>query len=267
MKTIRSFLLWWLAASVLLVSAARAQGNAAPAGASSAPPPFTTQELDSLLAPIALYPDGLLSQVLMASTYPLEVVQAARWSKANPGLSGDDAVKKAGKESWDVSVISLVAFPNVLAMMNEKIDWTQKIGDAFLGQQRDVMDSIQRLRQLAQNAGNLESNQQQVVRTEAQSIIIEPARPETIYVPAYNPTVVYGAWPYPAYPPYYYPGVAAWYPGAGLAYGLAWGVGIAAAGAIFGSWNWGRGDVDINVNRATNISNSFNRNSVAAGGK
>jgi len=98
-------------------------------------------------------------------------------------------------------------------------------------------------------------------------ITTEPARPETIYVPAYNPTVVYGAWPYPAYPPYYYPGVAAWYPGAGLAYGLAWGVGIAAAGAIFGSWNWGRGDVDINVNRATNISNSFNRNSVAAGGK
>ena len=266
MKTIRSFLLWWLAASVLLVSAARAQGNAAPAGASSAPPPFTTQELDSLLAPIALYPDGLLSQVLMASTYPLEVVQAARWSKANPGLSGDDAVKKAGKESWDVSVISLVAFPNVLAMMNEKIDWTQKIGDAFLGQQRDVMDSIQRLRQLAQNAGNLESNQQQVVRTEAQSIIIEPAQPQTIYVPAYNPTVVYGAWPYPAYPPYYYPGVAAWYPGTALLTGLAWGVGFAAAGAMFGSCNWGRGDVNVNVNRATSINNSFNRNSVSASG-
>ena len=232
MKTIRSFLLWWLATSVLLVSAVRAQGNAAPAGASSAPPPFTTQELDSLLAPIALYPDGLHSQVLMASTYPLEVVQAARWSKANPGLSGDDAVKRAGKESWDVSVMSLVAFPNVLEMMNKELEWTQKLGDAFLGQQKEVLAAVQRLRQLAKNNGNLESNQQQVVRTEAQSIIIEPARPETIYVPAYNPTVVYGAWPYPAYPPYYYPGVAAWYPGSALLTGLAWGVGFAAADAV-----------------------------------
>jgi hypothetical protein len=140
------------------------------------------------------------------------------------------------------------------------------LGDAFLGQQKEVLAAVQRLRQLAKNNGNLESNQQQVVRTEAQSIIIEPARPETIYVPAYNPTVVYGAWPYPAYPPYYYPGVAAWYPGSALLTGLAWGVGFAAAGAIFGSCNWGRGDVNVNVNRATSINSSFNRNSVGASG-
>ena len=266
MKTIRSFVLWWLAASILLVSAVRAQGSAPPAGDAAAPPPFTAQELDALLAPIALYPDSLLSQILMAATYPLEVVQAARWSKANPGLSGDEAVKKVGKESWDVSVMSLVAFPNVLEMMNKELEWTQRLGDAFLGQQKDVLAAVQRLRQLAKNNGNLESNQQQVVRSEAQSIIIEPAQPQTIYVPAYNPTVVYGAWPYPAYPPYYYPGVAAWYPGSALLTGFAWGVGFAAAGAIFGGCNWGRGDVNVNVNRATSINSNFNRNSVGSRG-
>lgn len=260
MKMLRAFVLWWLAASVMLASAAHAQGNTAPA-------PFKAEELDALLAPIALYPDSLLAQILMAATYPLEVVQAARWSKANPKLNGDAAVKKVEGESWDVSVKSLVAFPNVLEMMNEKLDWTQKLGDAFLAQQNDVMASIQRLRQLAQNNGNLQSNEQQVVRSEAQNIIIEPAQPQTIYVPAYNPTVVYGAWPYPAYQPYYYPGVAAWYPGSALVSGLAWGVGFAAAGAMFGGWNWGHGDVDIDINRATNIDRSFNRNNVGSGNK
>ena len=192
MKTIRSLVLWWLAASVLLVSAVRAQENAA---APAAPPPFTAQELDSMLAPIALYPDALLSQILMASTYPLEVVSAARWAKANPDAKGDAALKKVEKEPWDVSVKSLAAFPSILDMMNEKLDWTQKLGDAVLGQQKDVLASVQRLRQLAKNSGNLESNQQQVVRSEAQTIIIEPTQPQTIYVPSYNPTVVYGTWP------------------------------------------------------------------------
>ncbi len=261
MKTIRSLLLWWLAASLLLVSAAHAQGTAS----STSPPPFKAEELDALLAPIALYPDSLLAQILMASTYPLEVVQAARWSKANPKLDGDAAVKKVEGESWDVSVKSLVAFPNVLEMMNEKLDWTQKLGDAFLAQQKDVAAAIQRLRRQAQNAGNLQSNQQQVVRSEAQTIIIEPAQPQVVYVPAYNPTVVYGTWPYPAYPPYYYPGVTAWYPGSAFVSGLAWGVGFAAAGAMFGGWNWGHGDVNVNVNRATNIDRNYTRNNVNAG--
>ena len=261
MKTIRSLLLWWLAASLLLVSAVHAQGTAS----STSPPPFKAEELDALLAPIALYPDSLLAQILMASTYPLEVVQAARWSKANPKLDGDAAVKKVEGESWDVSVKSLVAFPNVLEMMNEKLDWTQKLGDAFLAQQKDVAAAIQRLRRQAQNAGNLQSNQQQVVRSEAQTIIIEPAQPQVVYVPAYNPTVVYGTWPYPAYPPYYYPGVTAWYPGSAFVSGLAWGVGFAAAGAMFGGWNWGHGDVNVNVNRATNIDRNYTRNNVNAG--
>jgi hypothetical protein len=261
MKTIRSLVLWWLTASVLLVSAVQAQGNPS----SAAPPPFKAEELDALLAPIALYPDSLLAQILMAATYPLEVVQAARWSKANPKLDGDAAVKKVEGESWDVSVKSLVAFPNVLEMMNEKLDWTQKLGDAFLSQQKDVAEAIQRLRRQAKDAGNLQSNQQQVVRTEAQTIVIEPAQPQVVYVPAYNPTVVYGAWPYPAYPPYYYPGVAAWYPGTALVSGLAFGVGVAAAGAMFGGWNWGHGDVNVNVNRATNIDRNYTRNNVNAG--
>ena len=262
MKFIRSIILWWLAASVLLVSAVGAQDKSAPA----APPPFTAEELDALVAPIALYPDSLLSQILMASTYPLEVVQAARWAKANPDVKGDAALKKVENETWDVSVKSLTAFPNVLEMMNEKLDWTQKLGDAFLGQQKDVLAAAQRLRQMAKSSGNLESNQQQVVRSEAQAIIIEPAQPQTIYVPAYNPTVVYGAWPYPAYPPYYYPGVAAWYPGTALVRGFAWGVGFAAAGAMFGNTNWGGGNVNVNVNRATSIDRNYSRNTANTGG-
>ena len=164
-----------------------------------------------------------------------------------------------------VSVMSLVAFPNILEMMNEKLDWTQKLGDAFLAQQKDVAAAVQRLRRQASDAGNLQSNQQQIVRSEAQTIIIEPAQPQVVYVPAYNPTVVYGTWPYPAYPPYYYPGVAAWYPGTALVSGLAWGVGFAAAGAMFGGWNWGRGDVNVNVNRATNIDRNYTRNNVNTG--
>ena len=220
MTIFRSLILCLLAASLLLTGAARAQGSTPAAGD---PPPLTAQELDSLLAPIALYPDALLSQILMASTYPLEVVSAARWVKANPDIKGDAALKKVENETWDVSVKSLAAFPSILDMMNEKLDWTQKLGDAFLAQQKDVLASVQRLRQLAKNNGNLESNQQQVVRSEAQSIIIEPAQPQTIYVPSYNPTVVYGTWPYPAYPPYYYPPSPYYYPGGALATGLAWG--------------------------------------------
>jgi hypothetical protein len=259
MNRIRFLGVWLLAAAFALGAIARVEA--------AEPPPLASQELDALVAPIALYPDGLLSQVLMASTYPLEVVSAARWSKAHPDAKGDAALKLVENEPWDVSVKSLVAFPNVLEMMNEKLDWTQKLGDAFLGQQKDVLDSVQRMRKLAKDNGNLESNPQQVVKTEAQTIIIEPAQPQTIYVPAYNPTVVYGAWPYPAYPPYYYPGVAYWYPGQALVRGFAWGVGFAAAGAIFGYPNWGRGDVNINVNRATNIDRNYTRNNLNTGGK
>jgi len=222
--------------------------------------PFKQEELDQLVAPIALYPDSLLAQVLMASTYPLEVVLAGRWVKANQKLKGDDLTTALEKEDWDPSVKSLVNFPQVLDMMNEKLDWTQKMGDAFLAQQKDVMDTVQKLRLKAYGEGNLKTSEQQkvVVEEEAKTIIIEPAKPEVVYVPTYNPTVVYGAWPYPSYPPYYYyppgyvAGAALFSFGVGVAMGAAWGY-------AWGNCNWRGGDVNVNVNRNTNINNSIDR--------
>ncbi len=256
--------------SALLLAFAAA--SAAIAQAQSEAPAFKPEEIEALVAPIALYPDSLLSQVLMASTYPLEIVQAARWVKANPNVKGDAAVKAVANETWDVSVKSLVAFPQALEPMNEKLDWTQKLGDAFLADQKSVLDAVQRLRTRAEQAGNLQSTEQQKVIVEQaapqQTVIkIEPANPQVIYVPAYNPTIVYGAWMYPGYPPYYWPPPPLYYPGGALVRGFAWGVGVAAAGAMFGGCNWGRGDVNINVNRATSIDNNFNRNNVGGGGQ
>jgi hypothetical protein len=229
-------------------------------------PPLKPEEIDALVAPIALYPDALLSQVLMASTYPLEVVQAARWVQANPNLEGDAAVQAVAKEPWDVSVKSLVAFPQILMPMNEKLDWTQKLGDAFLAQQAAVMEAVQRLRRQAEQAGSLKSNEQQKVvveqaATPQQTIItIQPANPQVIYVPAYNPTIVYGSWLWPAYPPFYWPPPPRYYPGGYLAAGFAFGVGVAAAGAIFGGFNWRHNDVNININRVTNIDRNYTVN-------
>lgn len=234
-------------------------GDGAQAGQSQPQAPvFSKEELDAMLAPIALYPDALLSQVLMAATYPLEIVQASRWSKSNGDKGGEAAANMVVDQSWDASVKSLVAFPNVLHMMNDQLEWTQKVGDAFLAQQGDVMDAIQRLRAQAQAAGNLKSNEQQTIVTQGETIVIQPAQPQVIYVPAYNPTVVYGTWPYPSYPPTYYPGVASWYPGQSFVSGLMWGTGVVAAGAIFGSFNWGSRSVDINVNNYNRYSkNNF----------
>ena len=229
--------------------------------------PFTTEQLDQMLAPIALYPDALLSQVLMASTYPLEVVEAARWSQANPNLKGDAAVAAVKDKSWDVSVKSLVAFPQTLQMMSNQLDWTQKLGDAMIGQQKDVATAVQRLRAKAQAAGNLKSTPQQTVTTQssggATAIVIEPANPELLYVPYYNPAWAYGAWPYPAYPPPYYPPPPNY--GAALMTGMMFGLGVAAGAAMFGGWHWGYGGggwgnsyTTVNVNRATSITNNFN---------
>ena len=198
----------------------------------------------------------------MASTYPLEIVQAARWSKEHPEVKGDAVAKEMEKQAWDPSVKSLVAFPEVLTMMNEKLDWTQKLGDAFLAQQKDVMDAVQRLRTKAKDAGNLKSTKEQTVKTEPapagasapQIIIIESPSPEVVYVPTYNPTVVYGAWPYPAYPPYYYY-PPAYVPGAAF---FSFSMGVVVGGALWGNCNWGGGDVDIDVNRY----NEFNRTEI-----
>ena len=233
--------------------------------------PLTREELDQMLAPIALYPDALLSQVLMAATYPLEVVAAARWSRANPGLKGDAAVAAVANQDWDVSVKSLVAFPQVLAQMDEQLDWTQKLGDAMLGQQQDVADSVQRLRTEAAAAGNLATNSQQVVSYlgsgDDRMIEIEPANPSLIYVPYYNPVWAYGSWPYAGYPPNYYPPRSIYGYGAPLVSGFMFGIGLAAAGAIFGGWNWSRGHsyVNVNTSRAVNIDRNFNAATVNNG--
>jgi hypothetical protein len=226
--------------------------------AESAGQGFKPEEIDALVAPIALYPDELLAQIFMASTYPLEVVEASRWAKQNKNLKGDALAQALEKQDWDPSVRSLVNFPDVLSNMSEKLDWTQKLGDAFLSQQKEVMDAVQRLRAKAQAAGNLQTTEQQKVIVEEKVIKIEPASPQVVYVPTYNPTVVYGAWPYPAYPPY------PWYP-PGYAFGasmLAFGTGVAlgaAWGFAWGGANWGRGEVNVDVNRNTNFNTNINR--------
>jgi Protein of unknown function (DUF3300) len=205
-----------LLALLALPMAAQAQSPAPQPAQTTTPLPaqndqqlLKPEELDALVAPIALYPDTLLSQILMASTYPLEVVQAERWVQANKKLKGDELKSAVDKQGWDDSVKSLVATPSVLEMMNSKLDWTQKLGDAVLAQQPDVMDAIQRLRTKAQANKKLESNQQQDVTVKQvenkQVIVIEQKDPNTVYVPYYNPSVVYGGWPYPTYPPYYFP--------------------------------------------------------------
>ena len=222
---------------------------------------FKPEELEQIVAPIALHPDDLIAQILMASTYPLEVVQAERWAKQNASLKGDALTKALEAQDWDPSVKSLVNFPQVLTMMSEKLDWTQKLGDAFLADQKKVLDTIQSMRAKAQSAGNLKTTKEQTVIVEEKIIKIEPANPQVIYVPTYNPTVVYGAWPYPAYPPYaYYP------PGymAGSAFWFAAGVGMGAAwGYAWGNSNWNGGDVNINNSRNTNINNNIDRGNYA----
>jgi hypothetical protein len=225
-------------------------------------PVFKDEELDQMLAPIALYPDSLLSQVLMASTYPADVADAAKYVKAHPDDKGEAAVTKVqadpqGKD-WDPSVQSLVAFPQVLAMMGEKPDQVQRMGDAFLADPKRVLDRVQFLRGKAQEAGNLKTTEQQKVSTTTQEnkqvIVIEPAQPNTVYVPVYQPTVVYGPWWYPSYPPYYWPPPAYYYPTGGFVAGVFWGAAIVGVGnAIWGGANWGRGDIDIDINRYNNI--------------
>jgi hypothetical protein len=209
-----------LTAFLILVMAAPSEVFGQESGTATA---FKQEELDQMLAPIALYPDSLLAQVLMAATFPLEIVAADRWVNQNKDLRGDQLNAALDKMKWDLSVKALVPFPQVLAMMSEKLEWTQTLGEAFLAQQADVMDTIQKLRARAQAQGNLKTTKEQKVIVQEQEIVIEPASPTMIYVPAYNPTVVYGAWPYPAYPPYaYYPAGAALAAGAfGFVAGVA----------------------------------------------
>jgi hypothetical protein len=197
--------------------------------------PFTEGELAQMLAPIALYPDALLSQILMAATYPLEVVEAARWSRDNPDLGGSAAVDAVEDREWDPSVKALVAFPRVLAQMNEDLSWTRNVGDAFLLQEEDVAAMIQELRHKAHEAGQLEHQEHIRVVRDREVIVIEPANPRVVYVPYYRPTVVYGGWWWPAYAPVY------WYPPYGNTFsvGITWVSGVPVShGFFFSTFNW-----------------------------
>jgi hypothetical protein len=221
----------------------------APAGA----PPLPQDLLDSLLAPIALYPDQLLTQILMASTYPLEVVEAARFVKANPNLKGpalDDALKD---KTWDASVLSLAAFPQILDMMSDKLEWTQRLGDAFLDDEGAVMRTVQALRWKAQQAGNLQDSEQQKVVVQERVIYIQPAQPQYVYVPVYDPVVIYGPWWAPAYRPWFWypPPIWGYPPYRGtVAVGVYWGRGWVVTSNNWG-WcqpNWSSGSIHININ-------------------
>jgi hypothetical protein len=218
------------------------------------------EQLEQLVAPIALYPDSLLSQVLMASTYPLEVIQAYRWTKSNPKTKGKALEDAMQAQPWDASVKSLTAFPPVLAMLNDKLDWTQQLGNAFLAQQADVLAAVQTLRERADQTGNLKTTKQQKVTKSSsgsQSYIeIEPQDPSVVYVPTYDPNEIYGTWPYPSYPPYY------WYPPGYIAGpGIWWGSGILAGAVLWGIANWPRAELWINANRY----NRWNRTNIGNG--
>ena len=239
--------------------------NPPPPAAASSDQLLKSEELDALVAPIALYPDTLLAEVLMASTYPLEVVQADRWATENKNLKGDQLKAAVDKQAWDDSVKSLVATPSVLSMMSTKLDWTQKLGDAVLAQQPDVMDAVQRLRSKAEANKKLTSTKEQKVTKKQdqgkQVIVIEPTEPNTVYVPYYDPGVVYGGWPYPAYPPYYFPPpgyIAGGIIATGIAFGAGYALGRWASGGNYwgGGCNWGGNT--INVNRSVNINNIGN---------
>jgi len=279
-KTSQSGLLVQIARNVVAVICALvlAPGDmsllaqAAPQAADEAAARIPAEQLDSLVAPIALYPDPMLTQTLVASTYPLEIIQLQQWLGKNKNLKDQALADAVKKQNWDPSIQAMAALPDVVKQMAENIQWTTDLGNAFLAQQGDVMDAVQRMRKKAKDAGNLKSTEQQKIETKVvenkQVIIVEQASPQVIYVPTYNPTVVYGApvYPYPpiAYPPpsYYAAGMAISF-GVGMAMGAAWGGGW--------GWNagWGHNDVDINVNnnfnRNTNISNSGNR-AAARGG-
>jgi Protein of unknown function (DUF3300) len=220
-------------------------------------PIYLPQQLDQLLAPIALYPDALLAQILMAATYPIEVVEAARWVQDpyNAQLRGDQLDAALQQQDWDPSVKSLVPFPQILQMMNSKLDWTQALGNAFLAQQTDVMVSVQRLRAEAWAAGTLQSTPQQMVSTQGQIIVIEPANPQLVYVPYYDPRIVYGRWGYAAYPPVYFP------PPPNYAYvagpGIFFGIGFGIISALWGwdRWDWNHHDIYIDRDRYNRINN------------
>ena len=241
----------------LALALSRPQADAQTSSAAEAER-IPADQLDSLVAPIALYPDPLLAQTLAASTYPLELMQLQQWLAKNPGLKDKALADAVAKQPWDPSIQAMAALPDVVKWLANDIQWTTDLGNAFLAQQSDVMDAVQRMRAKAQNTGTLKSTPQQTVETQVveskQVIVIEQADPEVVYVPSYNPTVVYGAPVYP-YPPIYYPPAGYYAAGAAISFGVGMAIGAAWGGGGWG-WNAGWGGNDININN----NNNFNRN-------
>jgi hypothetical protein len=209
------------------------QGAPAPEQTAPAPPyaQQTPEQLQQLVAPIALYPDSLVAQILAASTFPEQIVEADRWVQANPDLKGDALGRAVDQQPWDPSVKALAAFPSVLGNMDKNLSWASSLGDAYYNQQPDVMDAIQVMRRRAQGAGNLQTTPQQTVTTQDSTVVIQPVNPDVVYVPAYDPWVVYGG-PIMAWPGWYpYPGI--WFGGPRLSFGIGFGIGL------FGGFGWG----------------------------
>jgi hypothetical protein len=224
--------------------------------------------LQQLVAPIALYPDSLVAQILAASTFPEQVVEADRWVQEHPDLKGDALGQAVDQQPWDPSVKALAAFPSVLGNMDKNLSWTSSLGDAYYNQQQDVMDAIQVMRQRAQRAGELKTTPQQTVTTQGSTIIVQPANPQVVYVPAYDPWLVYGD-PIMAWPGWYpYPGI--WYGGPYLSFGVGFGIGyFGGFGWGWPHWgfNWGGRFATFNNGRYYSRSNTFyNRNSFYRGG-
>jgi len=236
------------------------QDAQAPAQAAQAPPYIqqTPEQVQQLVAPIALYPDSLVAQILAASTFPEQVVEADRWVQAHPDLKGDALGQAVDQQPWDPSVKALAAFPSVLGNMDKNLSWTSSLGDAYYNQQQDVMDAVQVMRRRAQESGNLKTTSQQTVATQDSNISIEPASPTVVYVPAYNPWLIYGG-PVVAWPGWYpYPGI--WFGGPYLSFGAGFGIGwFGGFGWGWGHWgfNWHGGYAIYNNNRYYSRSNTF----------
>src|SRR5580658_8587639 len=249
-----------------------APAQAGPAPAQGAPAPRYTQqtpeELQRLVAPIALYPDSLVAQILTAATFPEQVVEADRWVQAHPDLKGDDLGKAVDQEPWDPSVKALSGFPSILGNMDKNLSWTSSLGDAYYNQQQDVMTAVQVMRRKAQDSGNLKTTPQQNVTVQDSAIDIEPVDPEVVYVPAYDPWLIYG-YPIVAWPGWYpYPGI--WFGGPFFSFGLGFGIGwYGGFGWGWGHWgfNWGGRYAMFNNGRYYSRSNTFyNRNNYYRGG-
>src|SRR5216683_2788809 len=234
MKLSKQVLILLLCSSLVRFTAqAESFGPTGQSNEQQPPPPVqhSPQELQQLVAPIALYPDALVAQILAASTYPTEIVEANRWIQSHSDLKGEELAKEVDKQPWDPSVKAVTQFPSVLENMDKNLSWTSSLGDAYANQQQDVTDAVQVMRQRAQEAGKLNSNEQEKVTTQGSAIVIEPASPDVVYVPAYDPWLVYGA-PIVAYPGWYpVPGI--FFAGPAISFGLGFGIGF------FGGFGWG----------------------------